>query len=657
MPANFRDRSRDLVFCLLGLTAMAANAQTESDLLTEAAYLDDPGMVLTGSRLRQAPGDSPVSVTVIDREMIEASGVREIQELLRLVPGMVLTYSFGHWPTVSMGFGAESYSRRIEVLVDGRSVYTPTFGGVPWPSLPYSVSDIQRIEVTRGPNAASFGTNAFLGTINIITRDPADRDGGELEILAGDDFVNRLQVRQFGSTENTDWRVSAAQWGDNGFHNRRREGDGKSHRFINGHMRYQTDDRGILHFRGGYETGAHEFGRSGTGGEPPHKQYWSNTFGQVNWEYRTDGNTLVDLQLQHSQETTEERFLMRQRAVMDFTDIIYDESRASERTDLELQLTRSPSTNTRVLWGLGLREDVVHSEEAYFRDGPASNTFARAFGQLEWQPGDKYVANLSAMVENDELGGTSFSPRLGLNFHPDTHNTFRIAASRAHRSPVLIAEYGDWWIEMPGRREQIVTASGSLDRETVDSIEIGHLYRSADDRFRIDTRLHRDRLQNLIMYIYVPSNDDTFNGTTIDLDNTDDAWITGLETGLTYRTREGAQLTINYAYKDIDSTDNAVNISDSTPTHNISMLGLYPLTGQTDISFKYFRYSPYNILDLQDGADTTERLDLRLAHHLGPKHDSPRLALVVQSVTGSYEESRPRNRFDRRVFGEIRIPF
>lgn len=639
------------------LATSAALAQTDAGGVTESAYLSDPGMVLSGARLRQEPGDSPVAVTVIDREMIEASGAREIQELFRLVPGMVVTYSFGHWPTVSLGFGAESYSRRIEVLIDGRSVYTPTFGGVMWPSLPYSVSDIDRIEVTRGPNSSSFGTNAFLGTINIITRDPTERTGGELEILGGDDYVNRLQIRRFGSTARSDWSISAAQWGDNGFDNQRRQWDGKSHRFINGQVRYQTRNAGIIHLRTGYETGSHDWGRSNPRFEPPHQQYWENLFGQFNWEYRTDGGSLLEFQFQHSEESTDERFPINPRPAFDFARIMYDESRASERTDLELQVTQAPTMNSRFVWGLGAREDVVQSPKAYFRDEPASNTFLRTFGQVEWLPTRDLTVNLGGMVENEEITGTSFSPRIGLNYGLTTGNTIRVAASRANRSPVLIAEHGDWYIDFPGGRNHVVRATGGLQREVVDSVEIGHLFRSSEGRFRIDTRLHHDHIRNLIMYTYPAVPDDTVDGFAVDLENTDDARITGLETGIGYESEIGARLHVNYAYKDIDSSNNAADISRSTPRHNVSLLASYPLNDRTDLSLKYFHYSSYNILDLRDGGERTDRLDLRLAHRLSPEPNSTRLALVIQSVTGDYRESRPRNLFERRIFGEIRIPF
>lgn len=631
------------------------------DFLSEEAYLDELPMVLTGSRMRQTAGDSPVSVTIIDREMIEASGAREIQELLRLVPGMVVSYTFGHWAAVTPGFGTESYSRRIEVLVDGRSVYTPSFGGVPWAALPYSVTDIDRIEVTRGPNASAFGTNALLGTINIITRGPMDRSGGEIEFLAGQDYVHRAQIRHFGSTERTDWSLSAAQEGDSGFDNQRFEWDGKSHHFFNAQMRFQTGPASSLHARAGINRGRHEWGRSSPDFDPPRDQYWNNHYGQLNWEYRPDTSHLLEVQLQHSEEGIDERHLTRQRirempGIFPYQAVV-DESRTSTRSDIEFQHTVNASARVRWLWGAGAREDTVRSPEGYFPDGPGSNTLLRLFGQLEWSPSQRYTVNLGAMTEHDEITGTATSPRIALNYHATPSHTLRVAGSRATRTPVLIEEYGDWSVDSPIGPRQVVHASGGLQREKVDSVEVGHLFQSPGGRVHVDSRLHHDHITDIIMYIGKPFPEDPFNGFTIDFANTDDARVTGLETTLEYRPTRNLRFRANYAYKQITSTDQAAEISKTAPRNNVSFLGLYRFTAQTDFSIGYFYYDGYNMMNLNDGVDRTQRWDLRLAHRLGQERDNAQLALVVQSVDGPIHDTRPRNRFNRRIFGEIRIPF
>ena len=65
---------------------------------------------------------------------------------------------------------SDQFSKQMNVLIDGRSIYDPLLGGVNWYNIPIVLDDIERIEVTRGPNASTYGSNSFQAVINIITR-------------------------------------------------------------------------------------------------------------------------------------------------------------------------------------------------------------------------------------------------------------------------------------------------------------------------------------------------------------------------------------------------------------------------------------------------------------------------------------------------------
>lgn len=54
-------------------------------------------------------------------------------------------------------------------------MYRPGLASVDWSDLPLALEDVERIEVFRGPNTVSYGANALMGVINIITRAPASR--------------------------------------------------------------------------------------------------------------------------------------------------------------------------------------------------------------------------------------------------------------------------------------------------------------------------------------------------------------------------------------------------------------------------------------------------------------------------------------------------
>jgi iron complex outermembrane receptor protein len=95
-------------------------------------FLQPFPLVISPTQLIQPSSEAPVAVTVITREDIEAMGVRHIVDLLRRVPGMTVAYENGSNAFVSYQGLNDGFQKRMQVLVDGRSVYDPFFGGVFW---------------------------------------------------------------------------------------------------------------------------------------------------------------------------------------------------------------------------------------------------------------------------------------------------------------------------------------------------------------------------------------------------------------------------------------------------------------------------------------------------------------------------------------------
>ncbi|MDR6929375.1 TonB-dependent receptor plug domain-containing protein, partial [Pseudomonas sp. BE134] len=151
-------------------------------LLADDLFLDNEPLpqVLTATRLKQSPAAVPGSMTVIDSELIVATGARDIAELLRLVPGMMVGNITGNQAAVNYHGTNATAARRLQVLIDGRSVYRAGLATVDWSDIPVAMEDIERIEVFRGPNTVSYGANALMAVVNIITRNPADSLGTRL---------------------------------------------------------------------------------------------------------------------------------------------------------------------------------------------------------------------------------------------------------------------------------------------------------------------------------------------------------------------------------------------------------------------------------------------------------------------------------------------
>ena len=188
-------------------------------LEAQYAHEDDIRVVLSAARLRQPRAEVPASVTVIESEQIEAWGVRSLQELMRFVPGMFI----GHGDdenNASIAYHASTPNimRRLQVLVDGRSVFRAGIASVIWDDIPIALEDIYRIEVTRGPNSATYGSNSFLGVINIVSKHPNDTLGTRIRYRNGTQGVDDTFIsHSWMAGKNASYRLSGRVQADNGF--------------------------------------------------------------------------------------------------------------------------------------------------------------------------------------------------------------------------------------------------------------------------------------------------------------------------------------------------------------------------------------------------------------------------------------------------------
>ncbi|MEM6807705.1 MAG: TonB-dependent receptor [Pseudomonadota bacterium] len=170
-----------LVLCATGSPAQAQNDDLFDMSLEELVNLS----VTSVSRKSEPLADTTSAVFVITREDIERQGIRSIPDALRLAPGLsVLQIDANKWAIGARGESGR-FANKLLVLMDGRTLYTPSFSGVFWDVRSTLIEEIERIEVIRGPGATVWGSNATNGVINIITRQP-DADAGT-SILAGID--------------------------------------------------------------------------------------------------------------------------------------------------------------------------------------------------------------------------------------------------------------------------------------------------------------------------------------------------------------------------------------------------------------------------------------------------------------------------------------
>lgn len=172
------------------------------------------------AKKRQKVRDSAAAVHVITQEDIRNSPGGTIVDLLRTVPGVEVGQLANAATAVTIrGFNGRN-ANSLLVMIDGRSIYVSTLSGVFWDQLMLPLSDIERIEVVRGPGATLWGANAVNGVINIITKNSADTLGTkalarantrrqELSLSQGFRASDDLTIRAHGAYQRDELLVDA----------------------------------------------------------------------------------------------------------------------------------------------------------------------------------------------------------------------------------------------------------------------------------------------------------------------------------------------------------------------------------------------------------------------------------------------------------------
>ena len=166
--------------------------------------------VTTQSKEPTEVWNTAAPIYVLTGEDIRRSGVTNIPDALRLIPGVNVARVNGsrNWAVGIRGF-ADQFSKYVLVLIDGRSIYTPLFGGVLWTVDNVMMEDIDRIEVIRGPGGSIWGTNAVNGIINIITKSAADTHGTLVSAGGGSVDHGTGAIRHGAHSGAWDYRANA----------------------------------------------------------------------------------------------------------------------------------------------------------------------------------------------------------------------------------------------------------------------------------------------------------------------------------------------------------------------------------------------------------------------------------------------------------------
>ncbi len=149
----------------------------------DAMFWGEEDKIITATKKIRHLREAPAIATVYSAEQIRNMGARNIMDVLRRVPGIGITRGYwGHEEVEIRGIKTEN-SEKVKLMIDGHSVNTNWGGTFTFSFGSLSLDNVKRIEIIRGPGSALYGSNAFSGVINIITKNGSNIDG--VSVTAG----------------------------------------------------------------------------------------------------------------------------------------------------------------------------------------------------------------------------------------------------------------------------------------------------------------------------------------------------------------------------------------------------------------------------------------------------------------------------------------
>ncbi len=666
---NFKILIRNKLFSHLLLTVLLSNPA--AIYATEDELFFDMPIVLSANRLEQSVSDAAVSISIIDRETIEASGARTIPEVLRLIPGMQVGYSgneFGDEPKYVIAYHGHSdqFSKQMQVLVDGRSIYEPLFGGINWKSIPVNINDIERIEVSRGPNLATYGSNSFQAAINIITRTAIEDQGSFLQSNIGNNDIADLTYRYGGNKDKLDYRVTLSTFNDAGLDssNQFDYPDDANSNNVDYRLDYQADNSNTVSYQGGIGRNRQQTDRNYSNLFPLARTVENTTFFQfIKWENAIDQKNSILVQYYYNLSDKIDKSLSDPFSLPPFDPFILDVNGniRTERHNLEFTHFISPSDTLKFSWGLSGQTDIARAPLYLGTEDDVKHKQFRSFANVEWHLNQRNIINFGALAEKNDVTDSELSPRLSFTHSINKQHRFRIGISQAIRSPFIYEAKGDLTfsteLAVSGvpvgttLLDQYILGNANLENEKIISREIVYFGNFLNSALLFNARLFHDDVSDFIdtkradvdpaIGDNVPDDisqigDPTAQNTVLFFQNPINSETTGLELELDYHIDPSLRLIASGAIINIQS--NSESITMSAPQHSFSLMATKKLNDIYSGSMSYYYVESFKWTDSRGGSNDYDTLDIRLSRSLRFNETKGSVSLVLKNLLGDYSD-------------------
>jgi vitamin B12 transporter len=501
-------------------------------LLLGAAFLSatapvvaDDEVVVYGVRMEQPVTEVGSSVTIITAEDIEAQGFDFVVDALATAPSVTINQNgaFGGSATVRIR-GASS--EQTLVIIDGVVANDPTSPGGGYDFARLDPSNIERIEVLRGPQSTLWGTDAIGGVINIITKRPAEGSGSKVFAQAGSYGALRGGVDFAGAGDRFDYRLAVTTMSTDGISkadeaNGNSEEDSFDSTSVSARFGARIADEGRLQFSALWNDADSEFdsfifGEQGNVGDGDELSKSESLSTSLTLQLPLFDGKLDNIFLLGYADTDRESFT---NGASSFTS-------EGERLNYRYQGTLQINDSNRLAFGLE-REDTESNGEDASIDG--------AFALYELQPIDTLTLSAGVRRDDHEVFGGETTARFAAAYNPHDQVTVSASWGEGFKAPTLF--------QTTFFCCGATSPNFDLSPETSDAYDVGVIYRTEDGRGELGLTYFDQDTTNLI----------TFSFEIGGYENIARAKSEGVELQARYRFTDWLDASVSYA--NIDAKD------------------------------------------------------------------------------------------------------
>jgi len=559
--------------------------------------------------------EAPAAVYVITSDDIRRSAATTIPDLLRTVPGVhVARSSSDTWSVTARGDSGE-FSNKLLVLIDGRSIYTPLFGGVFWNANDVLLEDVDRIEIVRGPGGTLWGANAVNGVINIVTKHSSETQGGLITAGTGT-YEKGFSSLRYGGQMNDDtfYRVYAK------YTNRGSGGRNATPYVGIGDIGIKPADRladdGWDTFQGGFrlDTNLSVDETLLVEGDAYNNNYdkvYNLPFRNPSEIRRIESTTHgygVNLLARWEKTLSDDSSMHLQGYITHtrFDDLYLGEQETT--VDLEFQHRFAWGQRNELVWGLGYRftRDGIDNTPFYIYSPQRQNYgVVSGFIQNEFAVTDTLKLTMGTKIEYNDYTGVEVQPSARFAWTPNSRHTVWGAVSRAVRTPDRATRnVAQIFAYIPGTilddGAVILRGSNNLESEDVLSYELGYRVELRDDLFLDVTGFYNeetDMLGSNIIGPFVDPNISTeFEITQYLLNNKDKAELWGFEAVVDWELAHWWDVRAMYSLLKVHPSG---GFNDNYPDQIVSLINSFAVTDEVDldVTVRYVDALEYSLID------------------------------------------------------------